>query len=217
MLKRKTNLSMLSFLMIVLMAVNGSAITAMADDLSAGEYSVERNDSLYKIASSQLDLYSETAGKFSDVYKFKHTEVLNLDKHLEKGKFNGSQKEYMERFGFVAIIKAEDYHENYIDTFIEDYQNHKIEEKPVIIYSMWKGYLQEDNKSRNESRIKFFSRQEKKGIEVVYDLHTSGHATPEMLAMVIKAVAPRDKIYPMHTECADEFKKLNIGEYGDRL
>ena len=44
-----------------------------------------------------------------------------------------------------------------------------------------------------------------KGVKVEY-LHTSGHATPGMLAKVINAVDPQDALYPMHTEKPDDFK-----------
>ena len=33
-----------------------------------------------------------------------------------------------------------------------------------------------------------------------------------MLTDVINAVDPQDKIYPMHTECAEDFKELAIKE-----
>ena len=58
--------------------------------------------------------------------------------------------------------------------------------------------------------------QEEKGIEVLH-LHTSGHASPQMLADVIKAVAPTDEIYPMHTEHPEMFEKLDIGEYAKKI
>jgi ribonuclease J len=49
-------------------------------------------------------------------------------------------------------------------------------------------------------------------------MHTSGHASTKMLAEVINAVDPQDKIYPMHTECAEDFKDLPIkAELKDRI
>lgn len=43
-------------------------------------------------------------------------------------------------------------------------------------------------------------------------LHTSGHATPEIIAEVINAVNPREAIVPTHTENAEAFQKLDIPE-----
>ena len=103
--------------------------------------------------------------------------------------------------------------------FIEAYKAGRIDEMPVLIFSMWNGYVQEYrtdkngkktiNTAKNESWIRFLKRQEEKGVHIEY-LHTSGHATPKMLAEVINAVDPQDKIYPMNTECAEDFKELPI-------
>lgn len=165
----------------------------------------------------QLKLYTKTAGRFSDVYKF--TKIARLDSkvklHHDKWDKPKSQKEFMEDYGFLAVIKPEEYHEHFIDEFMEAYNDKRIDQKPVIIYSMWEGYLQpknskgEDNKAFNKKWYEFFKKQEEKGVEVKH-LHTSGHATPDMLARVINAIDPQDAIHPMHTEKAGEFENLKI-------
>ena len=100
---------------------------------------------------------------------------------------------------------------------MDAYDEKRIDQKPVLIYSMWDGYLQpknskgEDNKAFNAAWYDFFKRQEEKGVEVNH-LHTSGHATPDMLARVINAIDPQDAIYPMHTEKAKDFNMLEISE-----
>ncbi len=178
-----------------------------------GRYMFVYNDYFMK----QLKLYTKTAGAFSDVYKFRKTARLGLRKKLSHVKWDEpkSQKEFMEDYGFLAVIKPEKYHEHFIDEFLEAYNDQRIDQKPVIIYSMWDGYLKprkpdgEVNKAFNRAWYDFFKKQEKKGIEVKY-LHTSGHATPEMLANVINAIDPQDAIHPMHTENADGFKQLPI-------
>lgn len=172
----------------------------------------------------QLQTFSNTAGGFSDVYQFDRVYKLKLNVKLKSKNWKRSmtQKELMERTGFLAIIKPEDGFEKYLDPFIEDFKAEKIDQMPVIIYSMWDGYVQEykkdkngnaiDNKAKNQAWIDFLKKQEDKGLEIKH-LHTSGHASPQMIADVIKAVAPTDEIYPMHTEHPEMFEKLDIGEY----
>lgn len=178
----------------------------------------------------QLKTFSDTAGGFSDVYQFDNVYRLQLDKELKSGKWKKAmtQKALMERTGFLAIIKPEDWCEKYLDPFIEDYKSgkSKMDQMPVIIYSMWEGYIREyskdengnkvENKAKNRAWIDFLKRQEGKGVEIKH-IHTSGHASPQMLADVIKAVAPTDEIYPMHTEKPERFKELDIGEYASKI
>ncbi len=178
----------------------------------------------------QLRTFSDTAGVFSEVYQFENVHRLDLDKELKSNNWRRSmtQKELMEKTGFLAIIKPEEWCEKFIDAFIEDFKSGKSEmdRMPVIIYSMWDGYVREylkdengnriDNKAKKRAWIDFLKKQEEKGVEVKH-LHTSGHASPQMLAEVIKAVAPTDEIYPMHTEYPGMFKSLDIGDFSDKI
>ena len=169
----------------------------------------------------QLKTFSDTAGSFSDVYQFDNVHTLELDKELKSYKWTHSmtQKELIEKTGFLAIIKPEEWCTKYLDPFVEDYKAGKIDQLPVIIYSMWDGYVQEyitdengekkENPAKNQKWIDFLKRQEARGIEVKH-LHTSGHAEPKMLADVINEVAPTDEILPMHTEHPELFEKLPI-------
>lgn len=163
----------------------------------------------------QLETFSGTAGEYSGVYQFENVHRLQLDKELKSPKWSRSmtQKELMEHTGFIAVIKPEGYCEKYIDVFLEDYESGLVAEKPVIIYSMWEGYIDDrpDNNAKNDKWISFLKKQEEKGIEILR-LHTSGHATAQMLAEVIKKVNPQEEIIPMHTEHPEEFMNLDIGE-----
>ena len=177
---------------------------------------------------TQLKTFSDTAGAFTDVYQFENVHRLDLDKELKSAKWDKSrtQKELMETTGFLAVIKPEEWCEKYIEPFVEDFRSGKISQMPVIIYSMWDGYVQEyrkdaegniiDNKAKNQNWIDFLKNQKEKGVEIKH-LHTSGHASPHMLAEVIKAVAPTDEILPMHTEHPEMFEMLDIGEYADKV
>jgi len=69
------------------------------------------------------------------------------------------------------------------------------DKNPVVIYSMWKGYLEQDN-------IKEFLDGYKR-----LDIHTSGHADSDAIKMLIDTVQP-DMVIPMHTEVPEAFLKL---------
>ncbi len=172
-----------------------------------------------KYLLKQLRLYSDTAGAFSEAYRFDNTALMDFDYKIQYGPFDDytTQLEVMQRYGFIAVIKPEEFCEKYLGTFVEAYKNGKIHEMPVIIYSMWDGYLEKDNKAAKPEWIDFFEKQEQKGVEV-YHLHTSGHATSKMLAQVINAVNPQDEIIPMHTERPEAFSELPIrAELKDRI
>ncbi|MCM1276837.1 MAG: MBL fold metallo-hydrolase [Lachnospiraceae bacterium] len=70
---------------------------------------------------------------------------------------------------------------------------------PLIIYSMWTGYL--SGKHHNPKITEFIGEHR---TEI---LHTSGHAYVETLEKLIRLTKPKTVI-PMHTECADKFAEL---------
>ena len=73
------------------------------------------------------------------------------------------------------------------------------DKKPVVIYSMWKGYLEQDN-------VKEFLDGYKR-----LDMHTSGHADCDAIKMVIDTVNP-EVVIPMHTEVPEAFLELAEGK-----
>lgn len=80
---------------------------------------------------------------------------------------------------------------------------------PLIIYSKWSGYLK--GKHADPRILKFIGnhRMEK--------VHTSGHASVETIEKLIRMTNPK-MIIPMHTECADEFGKIEaFVPYHDRV
>jgi len=190
-------------------------------DSLAGFYQAWQNVSLpykgymytySKYYKEQMKTFSDAAGGFSDVYTFDHVFCLDLEKKLTKDTWDEPkmQKELMRENGFLAVIKPEPFCEKYIDAFLD------CEDKPVIIYSMWDGYLDPNHKAYNKEWNEFLQAQEKKGVEIKH-LHTSGHATKQMLEDVIKAINPQEAIIPMHTECPEEFLKLDLGEKLKRI
>jgi ribonuclease J len=162
----------------------------------------------------QLKTFTETAGKFAGLYKFYYVDELHPeDKEVQAKEWDEprTQKSLMEQYGFLALIKPEGWCEKFIDPFVEDYKTGIIDEMPVIIYSMWDGYINPEDNARNEKWIKFLNRQEERGIRVKR-LHTSGHATTKMLVDVINAVNPTDAILPIHTEYPENFRELPISD-----
>ena len=117
----------------------------------------------------------------------------------------------MEYTGFLAVIKLEEWCEKYIDAFVKDYEAGIIDEMPVLIYSMWDGYVDPDHKAKKQEWIDFLDKQKVKGVEVKH-LHTSGHATAGMIKDMIIVVDPQEEIVPIHTECKEAFSDLDIGE-----
>lgn len=180
-----------------------------ADGSIYGRYMYTYNNYFVK----QLETFSKTAGTYSDVYKFEHIDVLEFNKKLKSAKMKNfkTQKELMCEHGFIAVIKPEEWCEKYIDEFVDAYNTGIIDEMPAIIYSMWEGYIDSECKAKNQNWIDFISRQESKGVEIKR-LHTSGHATLQMIGNMINAVAPREAILPIHTENREAFLELDIKE-----
>lgn len=65
----------------------------------------------------------------------------------------------------------------------------------VVIYSMWKGYLEQE---KTKEFLAGFKR---------VDMHTSGHADVEAIKMIINTISP-DMIIPMHTEEPEMFHSV---------
>jgi len=127
-----------------------------------------------KYQLSVLDYITEVGGKYSDLYKFE--KVLYYGENLD---------EKMEDRGFCMFVRCGNPEHKRI---MEKYKN----KKPIVIYSMWKGYLQQENFK------KFFDGYSR------FDMHTSGHAGGDAIKMVIDSVKP-DVIIPMHTEVPEKF------------
>ncbi|NLB80528.1 MAG: MBL fold metallo-hydrolase [Clostridiaceae bacterium] len=91
--------------------------------------------------------------------------------------------------GFCMLVRNRDDHRRIIDKYPED--------ERLILYSIWKGYV--EGKHKSERMIRFLD-----GLHYTY-LHTSGYADAETICEVVSAVSP-DVIYPIHTENAAWFK-----------
>ena len=152
---------------------------------------------------SQLDTFAEASRDYTDFYQFENKWPI-LPKPTENSpssyliSFNGERK-HMREDGFLCIVSEYGYYEELMADF-EDLH-------PIMIYSLWKGYIDQSigGKSFNPELAEFCKRHNAR------DMHTSGHAYPEMIEAVINAVDPEELI-PIHTENRDGFATLQIPE-----
>jgi ribonuclease J len=73
-----------------------------------------------------------------------------------------------------------------------------------LIYSQWRGYLEEEHKTFCTDLINKLKDQKKVKFTLI---HTSGHATLEELKELAKAINPR-KIVPIHTDNPVKMKQV---------
>lgn len=144
-----------------------------------------------------FQIYNDTAGEKSEIYQFKHVYTFGDDHHLRQWK-GISQEEYIREHGFLMLVKAEDSYVRRMEPF-EDLE-------PILIYSMWEGYIDPASPSYNKELAEMMKRW--KGIS----LHTSGHATTDTIERVIRTVKPQEAIIPIHSEKIEEFRNLDISE-----
>lgn len=149
----------------------------------------------------QISHYREAARAYNGPYDFRYVYEYNPDTVIASDKLekNTTQDEIMRKEGFVIVIKSEEKYKSWIERFADL--------EPIVVYSMWEGYLNPKHKAYNGEWKKFLDSYN----HVEY-MHTSGHATASLIAEVINAVEPRESIYPIHTENAKELEKLNIKE-----
>lgn len=141
-----------------------------------------------------LDLFSHSAGNSSPYFGF--GKVFTYTENSYK------LKEWMLTNGFTMLVRA--------TLKFHDYLNHLLPnlspEKTLFIYSMWNGYIT-NGRTQNTAYIelqKLFSSCK------IRHLHTSGHATSEVLRKVCDLTRPRLAIIPIHREATTDFKSTGI-------
>ena len=152
----------------------------------------------------QLQTFSNTAGKKSPWYQFEDVYTVDFKKQLSHKLWDKdkSQEEFMREYGFLCVIKPDEkYHE-----WMERFQD----QNPLLIYSMWDGYIdkKKGKEAYHEAWAQFFAPYKSSG--QYRDMHTSGHATAQMIADIIHAADPQEAIIPMHTENVEGFRELDI-------
>lgn len=148
----------------------------------------------------QMDLFAKEEPKLT-------VEFRKANKFEPKGKYNEklgmTQEEKMEKHGFLCMIGTSDSYKKYIEPYRE--------KNPLLIYSMWDGYVNPDKPETNDKKLKELYDSFPEGRRV--KLHTSGHAVREALEEMIAVVNPSDAIIPIHTENKNKYELLKgIGD-----
>lgn len=140
-----------------------------------------------------LALFSKTAGRKSSCFDFG-----KIYTYSEK---NPRLKTWMQEKGFTMFIRAGASFNKLLDLILPMLP---LEEKPLLIYSMWEGYINR-NDTRNEDYINLQNRFAK-----VTRLHTSGHATTNTLRHICELTNPRLAILPIHRDKGTDFLSIGI-------
>ncbi|TWV12917.1 MBL fold metallo-hydrolase [Bacteroidaceae bacterium HV4-6-C5C] len=142
-----------------------------------------------------FEIFTESAGKHTSLFRFDQAYAFNLK--------NTKLIDWMEDKGFCMFVRATDKFKDYYQQLISRLEPNDT----VLIYSMWKEYINDGGKHAIQRYIEFvsmFPHMEK--------LHTSGHASPEFLAEVCNLVNPALGIIPIHSEDSASYSKLPIYE-----
>ena len=135
-------------------------------------------------------------------------EKINTDsfkEFKERIKINAiGNKVYTSPSDYVYFVRCP------IKTFVESLLN---KNKINVIYSQWEGYLTKEHSTYFTEYVNELE-QDNKYINF-HKIHTSGHATIEVLKEFAKAINPK-LIIPIHTEKANEFKnEFNKNGFGN--
>lgn len=145
----------------------------------------------------QIKEYRKSAGNEDNNLKFWKTfpyEKIDIPNPRLGGK---TQPEYLKEMGFVMLVGKSDSYNDRMELFRDC--------DPLLIYSMWNGYIEDEKKPYFDSELSCLVsgwRSEK--------LHTSGHATEKDIKEMIKTVNPIDGVIPIHTTRKKDFEKLGI-------
>ncbi len=142
-----------------------------------------------------LNIFSDTAGKKSPLYDFGKPYTFRSD--------NMKLINWMKDKGFCMLVRPTDKFKDYL-TFLD----HQIEKnETVLIYSMWKEYINPKSKHAIKSYLDFVEK-----FPSIRKIHTSGHASADCLIEVCNLVNPSLCIIPIHSEHSENFHRLSIKE-----
>jgi len=109
----------------------------------------------------------------------------------------------MQDKGFCMLVRATDKFNDYMEFLLPLLEK----DKTILIYSMWKEYVNPKSKHANKKYLDFIDKFPK-----LSKIHTSGHASADCLADVCNLVNPKKGIIPIHSENSADYKKLPIKE-----
>jgi len=142
-----------------------------------------------------LKIFSDTAGKESSLFDFRKPYVFSDN--------NAKLLNWMQDKGFCMLVRATDKFVDYL-SYLKPRINLK---ETVLIYSMWKEYINPNSKYAKRQYLDFIRR-----FPLVKQLHTSGHASADCLAEICSLVNPTLAIIPIHSEHSADYQKLPIKE-----
>lgn len=139
------------------------------------------------------DSYQEEIINIARNYGATHSPLYTFKKLTTYGK--NLEKKAIER-GFIMMVRSNKMFLDIMNKYRENYNS-----ECLVIYSMWEGYLQQENSS-----LKLLME----GFQNIIHLHTSGHATKKAIVDVCNIVSPRQAIIPIHTNKPKEFNTLDL-------
>lgn len=140
-----------------------------------------------------LEIFSDSAGKKSTLFDFGEPYAF--------WKENKKLIQWMQDKGFCMLVRATDKFNDYIDFLLPLLEK----DKTILIYSMWKEYVNPESKHANKKYLEFIDKFPKKS-----KIHTSGHASADCLAKVCNLANPIKGIIPIHSENSADYQKLPI-------
>lgn len=140
-----------------------------------------------------LKIFSDTAGK--------HSNLFNFEEPYSFWKTNSKLVKWMKDKGFCMLVRATEKFDDYLEFILP--QIDKTE--TVLVYSMWKEYINQDSKHANKRYLDFVRK-----FPSIKKIHTSGHASVDCLVDVCNLVNPTLGIIPIHSEHSSNYHKLPI-------
>ncbi len=142
-----------------------------------------------------LGIFSDTAGKKSALFDF--GEPFSFWQN------NSKLVKWMIDKGFCMLVRATGKFYGYLEFILPQID----EKETVLIYSMWKEYIDPNSRHANKRYLDFVGK-----FSSVKKIHTSGHASADCLADVCNLVNPTVGIIPIHSEYSPDYQKLPIKE-----
>jgi ribonuclease J len=144
---------------------------------------------------SVLEIFSDSAGKMSQLFDFGEPYTF--------WKENTKLIKWIQEKGFCMIVCATDKFNDYIDFLLPLLEK----ENTILIYSMWKEYINPQSKHLNKRYLDFINKFPR-----LSKIHTSGHASADCLADVCNLVNPTIGIIPIHSENSSNYQNIAITE-----
>ncbi|WP_282039126.1 MBL fold metallo-hydrolase [Saccharicrinis aurantiacus] len=144
---------------------------------------------------SVLEIFSKSAGKISPLFDFKEPYTF--------WKENSKLIKWIQDKGCCMLVRPTEKFNNYTNHLLPLLEK----ENTILIYSMWKEYINPKSKHCNKRYLGFVQQ-----FPSIRKIHTSGHASADCLAEVCNLVNPTKGIIPIHSEKSAYYQKLPIKE-----